>query len=263
MAAELVETSRLWARVNGEDRAGVGRAARRAPGQTHLQRAALGAQAGAVMAYEKVTLYGVPIVAERKVGYGRVDPELSPRPVHPQRAGRGRLGHPPPVLPRQPAAARGGRGARAPAPGAATSLVDDETLFAFYDERVPSEVVTGAPLRLLVEEGAARDADLLTFTRRCWSRDARRGRPRTTTPTPGRRRADLRLSYQFEPGTDADGVTVHIPLPVLNQVAADGFDWQVPGLREDLVTELIRSLPKACGATSSPRPTSPGRCCPT
>ncbi len=54
----------------------------------------------------------------------------------------------------------------------------------------------------------------------------------------------FRVTYQFEPGADADGVTVHVPLQVLNQVTADGFDWQIPGLREDVVTELIRSLPK-------------------
>ncbi len=54
----------------------------------------------------------------------------------------------------------------------------------------------------------------------------------------------FRVTYQFEPGADADGVTVHIPLQVLNQVTDEGFDWQIPGLREELVTELIRSLPK-------------------
>src|SRR5690606_1538032 len=54
----------------------------------------------------------------------------------------------------------------------------------------------------------------------------------------------FRVTYQFEPGADADGVTVHIPLQVLNQVTDEGFDWQIPGLREQVVTELIRSLPK-------------------
>lgn len=52
----------------------------------------------------------------------------------------------------------------------------------------------------------------------------------------------FKVTYQFEPGADADGVTVHI-LQVLNQVSSEGFDWQIPGLREQLVTELIRSLP--------------------
>jgi ATP-dependent helicase HrpA len=53
------------------------------------------------------------------------------------------------------------------------------------------------------------------------------------------------LSYAFEPGSTEDGVAVHIPVAVLNQVQPIGFDWQVPGLREELVAELIRSLPKA------------------
>src|SRR4029453_18320318 len=64
----------------------------------------------------------------------------------------------------------------------------------------------------------------------------------------------LRLTYQFEPGSDADGVTVHVPLAVLNQVEPDGFDWQVPGLRQELVTELIRSLPKAVRRNFIPAP---------
>src|SRR5690606_648433 len=67
----------------------------------------------------------------------------------------------------------------------------------------------------------------------------------------------LKLTYLFEPGADADGndgVTVHIPLEVLNQVKADGFDWQVPGLRAELVTELIRSLPKQLRVNFVPAP---------
>lgn len=67
-------------------------------------------------------------------------------------------------------------------------------------------------------------------------------------------RLKFRVTYQFEPGADADGVTVHIPLQVLNQVSAEGFDWQIPGLREDLVTELIRSLPKPIRRNCVPAP---------
>ncbi|HZD72896.1 MAG TPA: DUF3418 domain-containing protein, partial [Actinomycetota bacterium] len=62
------------------------------------------------------------------------------------------------------------------------------------------------------------------------------------------------LTYQFEPGADADGVTVHVPLAVLNQVRADGFDWQVSGLRQELATALIRSLPKAIRRRLAPAP---------
>ena len=64
----------------------------------------------------------------------------------------------------------------------------------------------------------------------------------------------LKLTYQFEPGTDADGVTVHIPLPLLNQVEMTGFDWQIPGLREELVIALIKSLPKSYRRNFVPAP---------
>ena len=64
----------------------------------------------------------------------------------------------------------------------------------------------------------------------------------------------LKLSYQFEPGTDADGVTVHIPLPLLNQIELNGFEWQIPGLRQELVVALIKSLPKALRRNFVPAP---------
>ncbi|MGW1620665.1 DUF3418 domain-containing protein, partial [Streptomyces sp. NPDC002172] len=64
----------------------------------------------------------------------------------------------------------------------------------------------------------------------------------------------FRVTYQFEPGADADGVTVHIPLQVLNQVKDEGFDWQIPGLREEVVTELIRTLPKPIRRNYVPAP---------
>ena len=64
----------------------------------------------------------------------------------------------------------------------------------------------------------------------------------------------LRLSYQFEPGADADGVTVHIPLPLLNQVEESGFEWQIPGLRRELIIALIKSLPKPVRRNFVPAP---------
>ena len=135
-------------------------------------------------------------------------------------------------------------------------LVDDETLFDFYDQRIPADVVSGRHFDSWWKKARREQPDLLTFTRDCWSTTARRGRPRTTTRTSGRptgvrAAADLPVRAGH---ADADGVTVHIPLPLLNQVAADGFDWQVPGLREELVTALIRSLPKALRRNFVPVP---------
>ena len=89
----------------------------------------------------------------------------------------------------------------------------------------------------------------------------------------------LPLSYRFEPGEAADGVTVQVPLPLLNRVSADGLPWQVPGMRAELVTALIRSLPKPVrrnfvpvpdyvaavldrlSAWTNPRSTTSARCC--
>ena len=62
------------------------------------------------------------------------------------------------------------------------------------------------------------------------------------------------MTYQFEPGAAADGVTVHIPVQVLNQVVDDGFDWQVPGLRAELATALLKSLPKSTRRHFVPTP---------
>ena len=114
MAGELVETSRLWGRQNAAikpewaERLG-GHLVKRTYSEPHWS-----AKRVAVMAYEKVTLYGVPLVADRLITFGKVDPVAVARAVHPARAGAGRVAHPARLLPHQPSAARGGRGARAP-----------------------------------------------------------------------------------------------------------------------------------------------------
>ena len=116
MAAELVETSRLWARQNAAikpewaERLGA-HLVKRTYSEPHWSK-----KRAAVMAYERVTLYGVPLVADRLVSYGKIDRGAGARAVHPARAGLRRVAHPAPVLREEPAAARGGRGARAPGP---------------------------------------------------------------------------------------------------------------------------------------------------
>jgi ATP-dependent helicase HrpA len=254
MSAELVETSRLWARVNARiDPEWVeplaGHLVKRSYSEPHWEK-----DRAAVMAYEKVTLYGVPIVAARKVNYGRIDPEVSRelfirqalvegdwdthhRFFHDNRRLRGEV------------AELEHRARRR------DILVDDETLFDFYDRRVPAEVVSGRHFDRWWKRARADQPDLLTFdTAMLINSSADRV---TEADYPDVWRQDglrLRLTYQFEPGSDADGVTVHIPLAVLNQVTPDGFDWQIPGLREELVTELIRSLPKAIRRSFVPAP---------
>ena len=255
MAGELVETSRLWGRDLGRIEPEwveplAEHLVKRSYSEPHWS-----AKQGAAMAYEKVTLYGVPLVAARKVAYGRIDPSRLPRAVHPARAGAGRVAHPPPFLPRQPRAAGGRRGARAPGP-APRHPGRRRDAGRLLRPAAAGRGRLGPALRRLVEEGApgaARPAHL-----RPGHAGARRGgpgeRPATTPTRWTQGELALPLSYQFEPGAAADGVTVHVPLTVLNRLTPDGFDWQVPGLRLDLAVALVRSLPKPLRRNLVPAP---------
>ncbi|HEY0620295.1 MAG TPA: ATP-dependent RNA helicase HrpA, partial [Kribbella sp.] len=253
MAAELVETSRLWARVNAkiepewaEDLAE--HLIKRSYSEPHWER-----KAGAVMAYEKVTLYGVPIVARRKVNYGKVDAEVSRELFIRHALVEGdwdthhKFFHENRKLIEEVEELEERTRRR-------DLLVDDETLFAFYDERIGSDVVTGRHFDTWWKTARQRDPDLLDFERSLVVREGAEVREKDFPLTWTQNGLTFDLTYAFEPGTDADGVTVHIPLLVLNQVTADGFEWTVPGFREELVTSLIKSLPKAIRRNIVPAP---------
>jgi ATP-dependent helicase HrpA len=239
-AAELVETSRLWART----------VARIQPEWVetlapHLVKLSYSeprwdARRGAVMASERVTLYGLPVVAARQVSYGRVDP-VAARDLFIQHAlvegdwqTHHRFFHDNQRLLEEAAdlehkARRRGL------------VADDATLFAFYDRRIPAEVTSARHFDSWWKRARAAGPGLLTLSPAdLLSPAAQDVRP---ADYPGSW-AELPVSYEFAPAEPADGVTVDIPLARLNQVPDEEFGWQVPGLREELVTELIRSLPK-------------------
>ncbi|AZK95038.1 MULTISPECIES: ATP-dependent RNA helicase HrpA [Streptomyces] len=244
MSAELVETSRLWARVNAKIEPEwveplAQHLLKRTYSEPHWEK-----DQAAVMAYEKVTLYGVPIVAQRKVNYGRIDPETSRdlflrnalvegdwRTHHKFFADNRRL-----LTEVEELEHRARR---------RDILVDDETLFDFYDQRVPAHVVSGAHFDSWWKQKRQEEPELLDFEREMLINEKAGAVTKDDYPDSWRQgRLKFRVTYQFEPGADADGVTVHIPVQVLNQVTDEGFDWQIPGLREEVVVELIRSLPK-------------------
>lgn len=244
MSAELVETSRLWARVNARVEPEwieplAQHLLKRTYSEPHWEK-----DQAAVMAYERVTLYGVPIVAQRKINFGRIDQETSRdlfirnalvegdwRTHHEFfHANRKLLGE---VEELEHRARR------------RDILVDDETLFDFYDQRIPEHIVSGAHFDSWWKHKRRDEPDALDFERSMLINEKAGAVTKDDYPDSWRQgRLKFRVTYQFEPGADADGVTVHIPLQVLNQVTAEGFDWQIPGLREEVVTELIRSLPK-------------------
>jgi ATP-dependent helicase HrpA len=254
MAAELVETSRLWARTVARiepewAESLAGHLVKRSYSEPHWS-----AKQGAVLASEKVTLYGLPIVASRKVNYGRIDPRLSRELFIRHALVEGdwdthhQFFHDNQAL-LQEIEDLEHRARRR------DIVVDDETLFAFYDERVGPEVVSGRHFDSWWKKVRRQQPDLLTFDRSMLINEGRGGLSAADYPdawvVDGLR---LPLTYQFEPGTAADGVTVHIPLSLLNQVPTGGFEWQVPGLREELVTALIRSLPKQLRVNFVPVP---------
>ncbi|OEU96299.1 ATP-dependent RNA helicase HrpA [Streptomyces oceani] len=254
MSAELVETSRLWARVNARIEPEwveplAEHLVKRTYSEPHWEQ-----KQAAVMAYERVTLYGVPLVAQRKVHYGRIDQETS-RDLFIRHAlveGDWRTQHAffqanrrllDEVEELEHRARR------------RDILVDDETLYDFYDQRIPEDVVSGAHFDSWWKKRRRDDPELLNFEKSMLINE--RARQVTVADYPDvwpQGRLRFPVTYQFEPGTDADGVTVHVPLQVLNQVTAEGFDWQIPGLRADVVTELIRSLPKAVRRHCVPAP---------
>ncbi|HEV7625789.1 MAG TPA: ATP-dependent RNA helicase HrpA, partial [Streptomyces sp.] len=254
MSAELVETSRLWARVNARVEPEwieplAQHLVKHTYSEPHWEQ-----KQSAVMAYERVTLYGVPLVAQRKVNYGRIDPETA-RDLFIRHAlveGDWRTHHQffldnrkllDEVEELEHRARR------------RDILVDDETLYDFYDERVPDDVVSGAHFDSWWKKRRREDPDLLNFEKSMLINEQADGISQADYPDVWQQgQLSLRVTYQFEPGADADGVTVHVPLQVLNQITSEGFDWQIPGLRQDLVTELIRSLPKAVRRHYVPAP---------
>ncbi|PZF81714.1 ATP-dependent RNA helicase HrpA [Jiangella anatolica] len=253
MSAELVETSRLWARVNARiDPAWAEPLAehlvKRTYSEPHWER-----KAGAVLGYEKVMLYGVVIVPRRKVQYSRVDPELS-RELFIRHAlvegdwtTQHRFFHENREL-LEDVEELEHRARRR------DIVVDDETLFAFYDERIPADVVSGRHFDSWWKKARHDRPDLLTFDTDLLTTDAAGAVTQADYPDAWPGDLGLRLTYQFEPGSSADGVTVHVPIEVLNQVEPDGFDWQVPGLRPELVTALIKALPKPLRRSFVPAP---------
>ena len=254
MAAELVETSKLWGRMVAEIEPEWIE-----PLAEHLTKKSYSEprwskSRGAVIADEKVSLYGVPIVAARPVNYGAIDPRVS-REIFIQSAlveGDWNTKHKffkqNQQLIREVEELEHKSRRR-------DILVDERTLFEFYDQRIGTEVVSQKHFDTWWKKAEKQDPELLNFERSFLINDDAEQVSKLDFPNFWHQgNLKLKLTYQFEPGTDADGVTVHIPLPLLNQVEMTGFDWQIPGLREELVIALIKSLPKSYRRNFVPAP---------
>ncbi|WP_424411715.1 ATP-dependent RNA helicase HrpA [Pasteurella sp. PK-2025] len=254
MAAELVETSKLWGRMLADIEAEWIE-----PLAIHLVKKSYAEprwskSKGAVMADEKVSLYGVPIVANRPVNYGSIDPQIS-REIFIQSAlvegdwfTKHSFFHQNRKLIKEIEDLEHKSRRR-------DILVDERTLFDFYDQRIGTEVVSQRHFDSWWKKASQQDPELLNFEKAFLTKDNAEQVSELDFPNFWHQgNLKFKLTYQFEPGTEADGVTVHIPLPLLNQVEMTGFDWQIPGLRKELIIALIKSLPKSLRRNFVPAP---------
>ncbi|SNC61015.1 ATP-dependent helicase HrpA [Kytococcus aerolatus] len=253
VSAELVETTRLWARTNAAiDPAWVEEAAEHLVKKQYSEPRWSAKRASAV-ADERVTLLGIPLVAGRMVGLAKVDPALA-RELFIRHAlvegdwstGHAFWAHNKKVLAEvEQLEARSRR----------RDLLDDQALFDFYDQRLPAEVVSRAHFESWWKKHRREEPELLDLSLEAITGDDAETVDAGAFPTSWEQgELVLPLTYQFEPGSDADGVTAHLTLSQLNRVVDEGFDWQVPGLREELAVALLRSLPKAVRRSFVPAP---------
>jgi ATP-dependent helicase HrpA len=255
VVAELVETSRLYgrtaARIGPEAVERVaGDLVQRTYSEPHWD-----AQRGEVMAFERVTLYGLPLVARRRVGYAAVEPVVA-RELFIQHAlveGDWQTHH---HFFRDNTVLLAELEDLEERVRRRDLLVGDHDIYALYDARIPADVVSARHFDAWWKKQRHRTPGLLTFSRDDLLRadDARDAGAADRPDTWETGDVALPLSYRFQPGVANDGVTVHVPVDVLARLGGDEFAWQVPALREELVTALIRSLPKELRRNFVPAP---------
>ena len=262
MSAELVETSRLFARMNAAiDPAWAESLAGDLVVRTHAEPRWERRQ-GAAVVDERVTLYGVPIVAKRRVLLSRIDLPLA-RELFVRHAlvgaagaeggakeGAGgdwdasRLDRRLTAFLRENAELRARLAERQERERRRDLLLDDEVVVAFYLERLPEDVATTRDFERWWRAEHRRRPELLTMTEPDLVEAAEELDPAAFPAEWSSDGQRLPLAYRFQPGDEEDGVTMVVPLPLLPRLGDEGTDWLVPGLREELVAALLRTLPK-------------------
>jgi ATP-dependent helicase HrpA len=252
MVAELVETTRLWGRTAAavelrQVEPLAGHLVKRSFGEPRWAR-----QRAAVVAAERVTLYGLPIVASRTVQYGRIDAAVA-RELFIRRAlVEGGWGAHHAFLRENEQRVEQVQALEARA-RRRDLLASEAKRAAFFEERVPEDVLSGRDFDRWWKQARRSDPSLLDYPMDLLIEgEVAGGRTRPSIWKQGS--LELALSYRFDPGSAADGVTVHIPLDALGAVRDTNFEWLVPAFREELVIALLRSLPKALRTPLVPIP---------
>jgi ATP-dependent helicase HrpA len=250
VVADLVETSRLYGRIAARiEPEAVERVAAHLVQRTYSEPH-WDAKRGSATAFERVTLYGLPLVPRRRVGYSQIDPVVA-RELFIRGAlveGDWQTRH---HFFRDNAKLLEELAEIEERARRRDLLVGDDEIYALYDARVPVDVVSARHFDAWWKKQRHRTPDLLTFTRNDLLRnDDDADRPDTWQAGD----LSLPMTYRFEPGAADDGITVHVPVEVLPRLGGDELAWHVPALREELITELLRSLPKDLRRNFVPAP---------
>ena len=245
MAAELVETGQLYARINAKiepqwlERI-AGNLVKRQYSDPHWEK-----KRAQVVAFETLTLFGLPIVTQRRVHYGPIDRDLSNEIFIREALVNGDyqsnarfFQHNQQLIAEVELLEQKSR--------RRDVLIDEDALFAFYRERIPSDIINGAGFEKWRKKAERDNPDLLLLKRDdLMQHQAEQVTHESYPDQMVVNRVPLPLEYHFEPGKSHDGITQQIPLSLLNQTSSEAYDWLVPGLLKEKIIFLLKSLPKS------------------
>jgi ATP-dependent helicase HrpA len=244
MAAELVDTTRLYARCIAQiqpewlERV-AGHLLKKSYGEPRWEK-----RTAQVSAYERATLYGLVVYSQRRIQYGLINP-ADAREIFIRDALVGGD-----FETRAPFFAHNHKLVREIENLEHKSrrldvLVDDELIAAFYDKLIPADIHNGISFEKWHKDATAKEPKLLYLNRDDLMRHEAAGVTTELFPkVMNVAGVEMALSYHFEPGTPRDGVTLAVPLYALNQVSADRCEWLVPGMLKEKVHLLLKSLPQ-------------------
>lgn len=260
IAAELVETSRMYARCCAriepewiEQIAGV--LCKKSVFEPHWEK-----KPAAVMAYERVTLYGLVVNPKRKIHYGKINPAEARELFIRGALIAAEFNTPAPFFRHNAELIEEVEELEAKS-RRRDLLVDDEVLFNFYDQRIPADIYDGRRFEAWRKKAEAKYPKLLFINRESLMQHEADAVSTAQFPdilnTAG---MVLKLSYHFEPTHPQDGVTVTVPLAALNLLRPQRFEWLVPGLLHEKIRQLLKSLPKALRRNFVPMPNYADAC---
>ena len=259
VAAERVETTRQYGRTVARVQPGWiedagAHLVQRSWSEPHWQ-----AQAGQVAAFERVTLFGLTLAAQRRVNYGPINPAEAREVFLRSALVGGDFETKAPFW-------RHNQELIATVQHLETKsrrrdiLVDEEAIYAFYAQHVPEGIYASAAFDKWLRQATRTEPKLLHMRMEDLMRREAAEVTRERFPDALQVGASaLPLDYHFDPGHTADGVTLVVPLPLINQVSPDRGDWLVPGLLEERVVALLRGLPKAWRKVMVPVPDTAAR----